>query len=159
MPEQLRPDLALFEVIKNDAVDMPPQHLGEMVLSQVQRQWPEIVARVHQHIKGVELHFVIKLPAVEAIEVGDAVDAEQHGFAVQGEGVGPVAQRGLDNARVPVAPVIAVAGPQPYGLALPLNDQAVAIVFDLMKPLRPVEDLGPARRNAGANAGLRIRDK
>jgi hypothetical protein len=52
-----------------------------------------------------------------------------------------------------------VAGLQPYGLALPLNDQAVAIVFDLMKPLRPVGDLVPRVGMKGANAGLRIRDK
>ena len=58
-------------------------------------------------------------------------------------------QRGFDDARVPAAPVIAVAGPQPHGLALPLNDQAVAVVLDLMKPLWPVGNLGPARRNAG----------
>ena len=28
------------------------------------------------------------LAAVQAVEVGDAVDAEQHGFAIQDEGVG-----------------------------------------------------------------------
>jgi hypothetical protein len=61
MPESSGPISPCSEVIKNDAVDTPPQHLGEMVLSQVQRQWPEIFARVHRHIKGVELHFVIKL--------------------------------------------------------------------------------------------------
>jgi hypothetical protein len=88
------------------------------------------------------------LAAVQEFNSGDAVDAEQLRFTMQDEGVGPAAQRGLDNARVPVAPVITVAGLQPYGLALPLNDQAVAIVFDLMKPLRPVGDLGSARRNA-----------
>ena len=71
------------------------------------------------------------------------------GFAIQDEGVGPVAQRGLDDARVPAAPVVAVAGPQPHNLTLPLNDQAVAVMLDLVKPLRPVGDLGPARWNAG----------
>ena len=61
MPEQVRPDLALFEVVEEDAVDAPPQHLGEMVLPQVQRQWPEIVARVHKDIEGVELDLVVRL--------------------------------------------------------------------------------------------------
>jgi len=45
MLERVRPDLALFEVIEDDPIDAPPQHLGEMVLPQVHRQWPEIVAR------------------------------------------------------------------------------------------------------------------
>jgi hypothetical protein len=43
MPEQVRPDLALFEVIQDDAVHTPPQHLSEMVLPQVQRQRPDII--------------------------------------------------------------------------------------------------------------------
>jgi hypothetical protein len=71
MPEQVRPDLALFEVIQDDAVHTPPQHLSEMILLQVQRQRPDIT-RAHQDVKGVELHFVIVLAAVKAIEVGDA---------------------------------------------------------------------------------------
>ena len=75
----------------------------------MQRQWAEIVARAHQDVERVELDLVIMLSAMQAVEVGDPVDAEQHRFAVQDEGVGPVAQRGLDNARVTVAPVIAVA--------------------------------------------------
>ena len=70
------------------------------------------------------------LAAVQAIEVGDAVDAEQHGFSIQDEGVGPVTQSGFGDPRIPAAPVVAVPGPQPHGLALPLNDQAVAIVLD-----------------------------
>jgi hypothetical protein len=48
--------------------------------------------RARSSAHQVELHFLIKLPAVEAVEVGDAVDAEQHRFAVQNEGVRPVTQ-------------------------------------------------------------------
>jgi hypothetical protein len=99
-------------------------------------QSPLVVARAHQDVKGVELDIVIMLAAMQAVEVGDTVDAEQHGFAINDEGVEPVTQRGFDNARVPAAPVVAVAGPQPHGLAVPLNDQAVAVMLDLMKPLR-----------------------
>jgi hypothetical protein len=50
------------------------------------------------------------LAAVQAVEVGDTVDAEQHRFAVQDEGAGPVTQRGFDDAWVSTAPVVAVAG-------------------------------------------------
>jgi hypothetical protein len=34
-------------------------------------------------LKGVELHFVIMLARVQAIEVAAAVDAKQHRFAIQ----------------------------------------------------------------------------
>jgi len=63
----------------------------------VQRQWAEIVARAHQDVERVELDLVIMLSAMQAVEVGDPVDAEQHRFAIQDEGVGPVTQCGLDN--------------------------------------------------------------
>src|SRR5215207_9530695 len=63
-------------------------------------------------------------------------------------------QRGFYDASVPAAPVVTVAGPQPHGLALPLNDQAEAIVFDLVKPLRSVRNLGSVRLNAGVESGF-----
>jgi hypothetical protein len=34
--------------------------------------------------------------------------------------------------------------PQPYALAVALNDQAVAVVLDFVDPLRTVRNLGPA---------------
>jgi len=43
---------------------------------------------------------------VQAVEIGDVVYAEQHRFAIQDEGVEPVAQRGFDDPRVPAVPVI-----------------------------------------------------
>jgi hypothetical protein len=63
--------------------------------------------------------------------------------------VGRVSQRGLDDVRVPAAPVVAVAGPQPHGLALPLNDQPVAIVLDLVQPIGAGWNLGASRGDAG----------
>jgi len=51
----------------------------------VQRQWAEIVARAHQDVERVELDLVIMLSAMQAVEVGDPVDAEQHRFAIQDE--------------------------------------------------------------------------
>ena len=40
-----------------------------------------------------------------------AIDAEQHGLAVEHEGAVAVAQRGLRDQREAIAPVVAVAGP------------------------------------------------
>ena len=54
------------------------------------------------------------------------------------------------------APIVAVAGEQADALAVPLNDQAIAIVFHFVNPFRPVGNLGPAGRNAGFNAELRM---
>ena len=42
----------------------------------------QIVAVERQHIEGVELHFLVVPARVQRVEVGDAVGAEHHGFAV-----------------------------------------------------------------------------
>src|SRR4051812_28242258 len=55
----------------------------------------------------------------------------------------------LRDQRILVAPVVAVPSKQPDALALPLNDQAVAIMFDLVKPVGPGRDPGAARGDAG----------
>src|SRR4029450_7822030 len=54
-----------------------------------------------------------------------------------------VPQRGFHDQRVTIAPVIAVSGEQPNALALALDDQAIAVVLDLMKPVRPGRNLLP----------------
>jgi hypothetical protein len=43
---------------------------------------------------------------------------------------------------------MAVAGEQPNRLAVALDDQAVAVVFDFMDPVWAGRDLGPARWDA-----------
>jgi hypothetical protein len=40
--------------------------------------------------------------------------------------------------------------PQPYALAVALNDQAVAVVLDFVDPLRTVRNLGPAECSTSA---------
>ena len=49
---------------------------------------------------------------------------------------------------------MAVAGEQPHALAVALDDQAVAVVLDLMDPFRAVRDLGPRVGMQGSNADL-----
>lgn len=74
--------------------------------------------------------------------------AAQHVW-VRGRGVRAewVAQRGLCNARESAAPVMAVPDEHPNALAVPLNDQAVAILLDLMEPIRASRNIGSAGRD------------
>ena len=50
---------------------------------------------------------------------------------------------------------MAVAGPQPHALAIALDDQAVAVVLDLVNPFRAVGDGLSRRRDAGFEGGFR----
>jgi hypothetical protein len=59
-----------------------------------------------------------------------------------------VSERRFDNQRITFGPVMAVAGQQAGALALALNDDAIAILFDFVNPVRSRRDLGAPTGNA-----------
>ena len=71
----------------------------------------EIVAVADQDVEGVELDFMIVHPAMQAVEIQNTVDAEQHGLAIDHERAVSVPKRGIDDQRKPIAPVVAIPGP------------------------------------------------
>jgi hypothetical protein len=56
------------------------------------------------------LDFLIKLADVKAIEIRDAINAQQHGLPVDHKGTASIPECGLNDQRVAIAPVVAVAG-------------------------------------------------
>ena len=56
-----------------------------LALHGAQRQPADVLAVADQNIEGVELHLVIVPARVQPVEIGAAVDAEQHGLAVEDE--------------------------------------------------------------------------
>jgi hypothetical protein len=72
---------------------------------------------------------------VQRVEVGDTIDAEHHGFAVDHELPVPVLQRRFDDPRVSAGPVVAALGDQAHALAVALKPQPVDVVFDLVESM------------------------
>ena len=62
---------------------------------------------------------MIMLVRVKSVEVGEAIDAEDHRFAIDDEVLLSVLQRGLGNPRIALASIRAVAREQPHALVLP----------------------------------------
>ena len=54
------------------------------------------------------------LPGMKPVEIGDAVDAEQHRLTIDGERGLPVPQRRFDDQWIAGGPIVAVAGEQPH---------------------------------------------
>src|SRR4029078_4242999 len=106
MPEEVRANLALFEVRQKDAIHAP---------------------RKANHVEGVKLHLVIMLAAVQAVEVRYPVNAEKHRLAVDHKRAVSIPERGLNNQRIAIGPVVAVSREKAHALALALNNQTVAI--------------------------------
>jgi hypothetical protein len=75
----------------------------------MQRQAAQIVTLKRQDVEGIELHLVIMSARVQAVEIGDAVDTQEQRLAIDDEGRGPVLQRRLNDQRIAISPIIAVA--------------------------------------------------
>jgi len=88
------------------------------------------------------------LPAVQPIEIRDPVHAKQYGFAIEDELVGSDATRRFNNQRIAARPVVAVAGEKPNAVIVALNDQAEAILLDLVNPVSMMRYFCPAGRYA-----------
>ncbi len=50
---------------------------------------------------------------MQRVKIGDAIDAEQYRLAIDDEGGLAVAQRGFNDQRIALGPIVAVAGEQP----------------------------------------------
>jgi hypothetical protein len=84
------------------------QEPGQPRLAHAERQFADVLAVADQDIEGVELDLGIMPARVQAVEIGPAVDAEQHGFAIEHE-------RGIEP------PSGTLHCPQPQGLSLRLG--------------------------------------
>src|ERR1035438_6318421 len=80
------------------------------------REGAQILAVERQRVEGVELHLVIMLPRVQGVEVGNTIDAEDNGLAVNDELLLAVLQRGLDDPGIALGPVVSVAGYQAHAV-------------------------------------------
>ena len=67
---------------------------------------------------------------MQRVEIGDAVDAEHDGLAIDNELLLAVLQRGFDNPGEALGPIVAVARQEAHGLAVALDAQAIAVIFD-----------------------------
>jgi len=84
------------------------------------------------------------------------VCAEQDCFAVDDKIGVAIAERGLNDQRVAIGPVVAVAGEEPDALSFTLNDQPVAVHIHFVQPFRPIGTLVPRVGMHGSKALVRM---
>ena len=86
-----------------------------------------------------------------AIEVGLAIRAADHAFAVERHRAhGQRLQRPGDGGQL-LAPVVAAAGEHAHALALADSEESKPVVFDLIGPPRPGRHRAADRRQARLN--------
>jgi hypothetical protein len=90
------------------------------------------------------LHFFVVLAGKQCVEIGDAVQAQDDGLAIDDKPLDAVLQRGLDNPRISLRPVLAAPGDQAHSVAVPLDPEPKAVILDFVEPFRAAWDLGAA---------------
>src|SRR5262249_44844846 len=88
-------------------------------------------------------------------EHGNAVRAAHRGLPIERERSGPWLRCRPRDRRMAVAPVVAASGEQPHRVTGAAHDQPVAVVLDLVDPLRSGRRLGGASRDARLNEAIK----
>ena len=95
-------------------------------------------------------------PRIQRRKVRDAINSEDHGFAIDHELALAQPPSSIDDPRIAIRPVMAVAGEEPNTVTVPLYDHAKPIVLDLVQPVRVSRDLGSSGRDTGFDdSGIR----
>jgi len=84
--------------------------------------------------------------AMQSVEVGSAVDAKQNRFAVDHKRAATIAKGGFNDERIPVGPVMTVAGEKAHALCRPAEPAVGSHRVNFAEPFRAV---GNFRRPGG----------
>jgi hypothetical protein len=92
------------------------------------------------------------------IEVGDAIDPEHDGLAVDDKMLLPVLERSFGDPGIAPRPVMAAFGDEPHAVVLPDDEHPVAVELDFVEPVRAGRNLLAGSRDAGFKAGFEHAD-
>jgi hypothetical protein len=109
-----------------DAIRAPRQQAGEVGLAHGQRQAAQVFAIEGQEVERVELRLGV-LAQMQRVEVGDTINAEHDGLAVDDEAGLTYLARRLDDPRISVGKVVTL-GDQADPVAVALKPEPEAVV-------------------------------
>jgi hypothetical protein len=95
------------------------------------------------------LHFVVMMPRVQRVEIGDTISAQNDGFTVNDELLVSVLWCGFLDPRVAAGPIVTVPGKQPDPIPIACYDETVSVIFHFMEPRIAYRDSLAGRWDAG----------
>jgi hypothetical protein len=126
----------------------PAEQLGEPPLALDQWQLAQVVAVVLQQVEGVQHHLTAPSSVPQRMEVRRPVVVRDHGLAIDQKRCRLEVERGINDGRETVCPVMAALGEAADARAIPPHHQPVAVVLDLVNPERAGRWDGHLRRLA-----------
>jgi hypothetical protein len=138
----------LFEIAHEDAIRSASQQPRKIGLAHREWQIPQIVTVHRQYVKGTELHLFVVPAGMQGIEIGITVNAQDDCLAIDDELLLPVLQGSFNDPGKALCPIVSASGNQPHPIAVALNTQAVAVVFDFVEPVGAGRDADRSSREA-----------
>src|SRR3954469_9465943 len=148
-----RGPIALDVLIEPQSGARLGQERRQRGLADDERLTPQILAVEIEQIEGIKKGHSVMLATAEHLEAGEAVRPDHDNFAVDQTGARPQPPHRRHHGRVPIGPIMAVAGEQPNVLGLTASHQPKAVVLDFMHPPVAARRPGRGRRLAGCKEG------
>jgi hypothetical protein len=112
------------------------------------------VPRLGDQIEGIEEEVSVISALPELPEDRQPVIVATHSLAIYQAGAQSERVYGLDDEREAARPVVAVAGEQVEAGSVAAGHQAIAIVLDLVNPVRPLGGRSPMDGRQGSMKGV-----
>src|SRR5262249_39151853 len=135
--------------------EAPTQQARERRLARLQRLAPEILAVELEQVERKQEDTGIRAPIPETIKRRQPVVTTGDCLPVNQEGTHPQRAGSLGDQRVPVGPVVPVAGEQPDAGDVAPDHHAESVVLDLVNPAGAGWRAVGAGWQAGRNEGVR----
>jgi hypothetical protein len=113
LAETVWSDLTLLKGAQEDSLQPAGEQPRKIGLAHRQRKSAQIVAAYCEHVEGAGLDFLVVLAGMQRLEIGDAINAQDSGLAVDHKLADAVFQGGFDYPRITIRPVTAAARDQP----------------------------------------------
>ena len=137
----------------------PAQQLRQSPFALDQWQAAQIVPAMPDQVEGVQHHLTAPSSVRQRMKVWRSVVVGDHGLAIDQERRGLEAERGIDDGREAVGPVMAAACEASDARAIPAHHQPIAVVLDFVNPERAGRRSEHLRRQARFNgAGGSLHD-
>jgi len=74
---------------------------------------------------------------MQCVEIGNAVKAKDHSFAVDDELLCPVLRCAFNNPGEALCPIVSASREQPNAITIALHTDAIAVILTFVKPIPP----------------------
>ena len=124
-------------LVQTQSRTAPTQQARERRLARLQRLGPQVLAVQFEEVEGVEEDMLAGRLAPQPLEHREPIVIAGDRLAIDQAGTHLEPVNGLDDERIARSPVVPIAGQQADAGWVSARHQAIAVMLDLVNPVRP----------------------